>query len=289
MNGVVFRPISASHKLGPVDSEPYLNPNSGRLYQRPHPKPPYVSATYISIAATCPDTCPLKGRGCYAQNGFTAQAMRKLDAEAGGGLSVIHAEARAIDRAFVGCSAGQNPGAHGAPVPQDGARGGRDLRLHVSGDVPTQDAGLAAWILAQAARRWVERGGGAVFTYTHQWRLVPRKKWGGISVLASCDSPAEVSQAREAGYPAALVVRRFRRGARSYQLRGVPGKVVPCPAQTSGKTCAECRLCLDRDLMALGVTIAFEAHGKHPDAPRATFGRDKGRGARRSMALAVVS
>jgi hypothetical protein len=38
-------------------------------------------------------------------------------------------------------------------------------------------------------------------------------------------------------------------------------KIVPCPAETRGKTCVECRLCLDVDLLGLDVAIAFQAHG----------------------------
>lgn len=280
--GVAFRPASASHKLSPVRSERYVHPRSGRVFERPHAVAPFVASTYVSIEATCPSDCPMKGAGCYAQSGFTAPAVRQLDAGARGmsGLDVIRAEALAIDRSFTG------QGGHWAPglkrVPQDGARGGRDLRLHVAGDIPSEGAEDAARLLAGAARRWRIRGGGAVFAYTHQWHRATRAAWGSISVLASCDQPHEVELARQRGYAAALVVGAVP-SERAFTIPGVPGKVVPCPAQTRGTTCAECRLCLDRDLLALDVTVAFAVHGVHSAAAR-----ERAWQPRRSPALRVI-
>lgn len=289
--GVTFTAACLSHKLSPVRHEPYHHA-SGRVFRRPHARAPFVAATFVSIGATCPSSCPMKGAGCYAQNGFTAQAMRLLDEEAAElrGLEVIEQEVRAIDAAFIGTSNGRWNRDILGPVPQDGARGGRDLRLHVSGDVPTRGATRAAKLLAGAARRWRARGGGAVFTYTHQWHLVERKDWGPISVLASCDHPEQVELARRCGYAAALVVGSFP-STRAFSIAGVPGKVVPCPAQTSDTTCAECRLCLDRDLVKLGITIGFAAHGTQAGRIRARAwapGDEAAPAARRSLALAVV-
>lgn len=249
-SGVVFRKVSLGHKLSPIRYEPYHH-RSGRTFQRPHAMAPFVSATIVSIRATCPDDCPLRDGGCYAQGGFHGPVVRALDTTTLPGVAVIHEEAEAIRTAFP------------RGVPQDGARGGRDLRLHLAGDVPSKGAARAAADLADAAASWRARGGGAVFTYTHQWHRAPRSAWGGISVLASCDHPYEVALARRRGYAAALVVASFP-SERAFEIPGVPGKVVPCPAQTRGATCAECRLCLDRDLVALDVTIGFAAHGRHP-------------------------
>jgi len=247
---VLFREASANVKLSPQRIEKYRNPNTGKLFERRVPRRPFVSSTYTSIQATCPKTCPMRSGGCYASAGFMKATIRKLDTDAGTGLAVVRAEAAAIDASF-----------GGERVPQDGAQGGRDLRLHVSGDVPLRGIASAVEALSDAAARWRARGGGAVFTYTHSWRAVHRKTWGPISVLASCDRPEEIAAARKLGYAASLVVGAFPAGAKSWRLPGVPGRIVPCPAQTRDTTCAECRLCLDRDLHKLGVTIAFEAHG----------------------------
>lgn len=142
--GAVFRITSCNKKLAPVDM---VENDSPRL--RPTPRAPFACSTYVSIDATCSDSCVFKAGGCYIRTGFTAQLARTLDAESLSisGLEVIRNEVALIDHAFP--RAGR--------IPQDGARGGRDLRLHVGGDCPSEKA---AELLAGAADRWVARGGG---------------------------------------------------------------------------------------------------------------------------------
>jgi len=245
-----FHAKSANRKLAPV--ELVLFPGQPR--PRPIPRGPFVSSTYASIEATCPDSCAFKGAGCFADAGFTKIAGHKMDDAARGStaLDVIREEARLIRRAFIG-------GGRRGRVPQDGARGGRDLRLHVGGDV---DSAAGARELGAAAADWRTRGGGAVWTFTHRWRTVPRAAWGpAVSVLASIERAEDVAQARRAGYAAALVVAGFERET-AYPLAGARDtKLIPCPAETRGATCASCRLCLDRDLNAMGAVIGFQAHG----------------------------
>jgi ParB-like chromosome segregation protein Spo0J len=254
---VRFEPTSMNRKLGPVAQSP------GKA--RPHfaAMPPYVASTLVSIQATCPSFCAFKGSptepgGCYADAGFTRIAMQKLDAAAWGcsSVDVIREEARQIDDAF-----------DGGPVPQDGARGGRDLRLHVGGDV---DSAEGARVLARAARRWRARGGGAVWTYTHAWKDVPRSAWGeAITVLASVEKVDEIEKAQKRGYACAVVVEEFPAGDKAWTVGRT--RIVPCPAETRGTTCAECRLCLDRDLHAQRTAVAFKLHGLHADAARAAM------------------
>lgn len=249
--GAVLALMSADRKLSPVT----LEPNTTKRL-RPTPRVPYCSSTYVSIEATCPDHCAFRNDGCYAQAGFTGGALRRMDREARAaklcGDDVIANESELIDRAFL---TNMRRG-----VPQDGARGGRDLRLHVGGDVASEDG---ARMLASSAIRWRLRGGGTVWTYTHRWTDVSREAWGpDISVLASVESVEDAHYARELGYAPAIVVDHHA-GERAYELR--EGKhsltVVPCPQQTRGVTCVECRLCLDRPLFEMGLGIAFAVHG----------------------------
>lgn len=246
-----FHAASANRKLSPVDLVEF----PGQARPRPIPRGPFVSSTYASIEATCPDSCVFKRQGCFASEGFTKIAGLKMDAAARGrsSLDVIREEARLIRRAFGGWR-----------VPQDGARGGRDLRLHVGGDVGSA-AGAAE--LGRAAGGWRARGGGAVWTYTHWARSIPRAAWGSaISVLASIEDPRDIAPMAAAGYPSALVVDRFKRRA-AYPI--APGfRLVPCPAETGRSTCSSCRLCLDRPLLELGLVIGFEAHGTGAAAAR---------------------
>lgn len=263
-DAVRFHKKSANQKLSPVE---LVDVGMARL--RPIARAPFCCSTYVSIAATCNDSCAFKRRpdgspgGCFADTGFTRISMSQMD-EAAGQLTsaeVLAQEAAAIDRSF----AGRGGPARVGPVPQDGARGGRDLRLHVGGDVGSA-AGAA--LLAGAAQRWRARGGGAVWAYTHDWRTVPRAAWGSISVLASVERPQQIEEARKRGYPAAIVVREFPRGERAFRVVGTSAKVIPCPAETRDLTCVECRLCLDRDLLGLDVAIGFKVHGKASDAAR---------------------
>lgn len=249
-----FHAASANRKLSPVELVQY--PDQPR--PRPIPRGPFVSSTYASIAATCPDSCAFKRSGCFASEGFTKIAGLKMDAAARGrsSIEVIREEARLIRRSFGGYR-----------VPQDGARGGRDLRLHVGGDVGSEEG---ARELGRAAAGWRARGGGAVWTYTHWARQVARAAWGSaISVLASIEDPRDVPEMAERGYPSALVVDRFRRRAAYHLTAG--WKLVPCPAETGKATCASCRLCLDRPLLTMRAVIGFEAHGTGVVAARAAL------------------
>lgn len=246
-----FHPASANRKLGPVDLVQY--PDQPR--PRPTPRAPFVSSTYSSIAATCPDSCAFKSSGCFASEGFTKIAGQKMDAAASGrsSLEVIREEARLIGKAF-----------RGRGIPQDGARGGRDLRLHVGGDVG--DA-RGAEVLGRAAAAWRARGGGSVWTYTHHWRAIPRAAWGKrLQVFASIERVEEIEQAAELGYPAALVVEAF--ASKRAHTVGDRWRIIPCPAETGGATCASCRLCLDRDILGMRAVIGFAVHGTGSVAAR---------------------
>jgi hypothetical protein len=182
------------------------------------------------------------------QEGLTKFRAKARDRAATGlkPEEVIAEEVGLIDSAF-----------RSGPVPQDGARGGRDLRLHEGGDVGSLTGAL---LLNGAAGRWLERGGGRVWTYTHWWREIPRSVWGPISVLASVETPQDIEAARQAGYAAAIVVEKFP-ADRAFSLPGSSARIIPCPAETGSVTCATCRLCIDRDLLRMNAAIAFEAHG----------------------------
>lgn len=203
-----------------------------------------VDATYASIEASCPKTCPFKGEGCYAQVGFTSITTHRLDRQIEGmsAFEVAKAEANEIDNSYGGGS-----------VPA-----GRDLRIHVSGDARSPGA---AKVLAKAVDRWKARGGGDVWSYTHAWRLVPRSAWGNVSVMASIESTTDVKQAMSQGYAPAIVVDHFD-GDKAFKIGSCKTKFIPCPAQTRSVGCTDCRLCFNTDaLRKRNSGIAFAAHG----------------------------
>lgn len=256
--GASYRSKSQNRKLSPILEIRV----PGKKRPKFVPEGPFIDTTNVSIAATCSDGCPFKGNGCYAQSGFTRFQANKRDGQARGhrAREVIAEEGRLIDESH-----------GGGRVPQDGARGGRDLRLHDSGDAGSV---AGARMLARAALRWRRRGGGPVFTYTHWWRTIPREAWGSdINVLASVEDAEDIDRAMTAGYAAAIVVAKFPAGRKGFRLPGSTAKIIPCPHESGAGskessegrvrpiTCVECRLCIDHDLLGRKVAIAFEAHG----------------------------
>jgi hypothetical protein len=199
----------------------------------------HVAATYAPIKQSCPASCPLKDSGCYAQGGNVAFAVRREEAKAGGMSAdqVARAEAREIKAYAV-----------------KGIADARPLRLHVSGDARTNRAAQA---LASAAKTWRQHGGGAVWTYTHAWRNVKRSSWGtSVSVLASVESSHEAKKAIAKGYRVAMIVAEHN-SERATVVDGL--RYVPCPQQTRGVTCVDCKLCMNP--LPTSTVITFAIHG----------------------------
>jgi len=197
----------------------------------------HAAATYVSVEASCPKSCALYGKGCYAQLGRVGLFASRLDAAARGPVAAARDEAALI---------------------RGSVTEGRPLRLHVSGDCRTEQA---AAIVADACLDWRRRRGGPVWTYTHGWRQVARRIWGIVSVLASIESTKEGKAALAAGYAPAVVVEKFPEGGKVFVRDGV--QWTPCPEQTRGLSCTECRACFDSERLARkGIGIAFEAHSQ---------------------------
>lgn len=247
---------SANPKLAP---QRVVIANSGR--KRYVPAGPYVVSTYASIIATCPHDCRFFGNGCYAEAGQAHLVLGRLNRAATkwsipwSALETSFAEADAIARLYEG------------GVPRDGARGGRDLRLHVSGDVSCHRGAVA---LGVVAGHWRARGGGRVWTYTHRWQEIRRSAWSAVSALASVETAEEAELAIARGYVPALVVPRFPHGHKAFALDGSRTMWVPCPVEAgAGTTCATCRLCLDDDdLRRRNLGIVFAVHGSDAAAAR---------------------
>ena len=252
---VSFQPRSSNDKLSHVRRRRHRN---GR-YQT-FPQAPFVCSTYVSIHATCPPSCRFRDNGCYAQSGQAAAAMKRLDTESKRhgltGLEVNRLEAELIDRMW--------NNQHPRRVPQDGKRGGRDLRLHVGGDTSCDDG---AYWLGRAAERWRARGGGDVWTYTANWRVIKPESFGSISTFASVQTPDEALEAIDLGWTPAWTMTVFPQSKRFVEREsGV--RVIPCPAQTCGVKCIDCRLCFLPRIK--GTAIGFELHGmgRHKAARR---------------------
>lgn len=134
---------------------------------------------------------------------------------------------------------------------------GQALRLHVSGDCRTD---AATRVVAAAAARYRRRGGGPVWSYTHAWRRVSRGAWGdSVAILASCDRIDQGAAALARGFAPAVTVATHTTD-RTTTSAGV--NWIPCPAQTRGVSCVQCRLCWHaNELRDRRQGIAFAAHG----------------------------
>jgi hypothetical protein len=254
----VFKPISADEKLSPID---WIENTTTR--KRPTPRAPFVSSTYVSIKKTCPEYCEFKSGACYVLAGFVAPMMRELDDTA------THLEP---DRITLAEATAINESFGGGCVPQDGAKGGRDLRLHVGGEVSSSKG---AGFLASAAARWRnKRMGGAVWTFTKRAFEIERRLWGDrISVLGSCTTVEQAFELQCRGYVPALAMsafpslKKFALVGRDFRhpKREVSITVIPCPHEAGRKvTCATCRLCLDDSkLRERGFAIGFQVHGRN--------------------------
>jgi hypothetical protein len=213
-----------------------------------------IAVTYVS-QSTCPDSCPLLGNGCYAENGPMRAITKRL---AEGAIDVGAVEAARQEAALI-----------------DATPAYTDLRLHGVGDCKDDEC---ASIVSAAAERYAERGkafGVRAFTYTHAWRSVCRTSWGTVSVLASCHSVAEAEEAMRQGYAAAVIVEAFDDGAKAWHELGGGGeavRLVPCRYQAAGTTCKDCRLCMDdTKLRESNTLIAFAAHGQRRKSVVATL------------------
>jgi len=201
--------------------------------------------------------CPFRHAGCYGESGLVAMTSRTLElaskslGESVSLLDIAHAEADGIDT----------------------LKGNRPLRLHVVGDSPTDSS---ATIVSLAADRYTARGGQAVWTYTHGWREVARTSWGGVSVLASCESIKDLDAAYAKGYALSMVVEVHGDKVKPYRLdNGMLG--IPCREQVgAAEDCTKCRLCFDGDkLRRSNAVILFAVHGQQSRKAKAAIERKR--------------
>jgi hypothetical protein len=217
-----FHAVSSNRKLGPVDLV-----DVGGDRPRPVPRRPFVSSTYASIEATCPDSCAWKRKGCFADAGFTKMAGALMDAAARGrdGFAVIQEEARLIRLAF-----------RGLRVPQDGARGGRDLRLHVGGDV---DSARGAAILGAAARPMSEPDASSLPDYPTPSASSYGSSQNGINGKGgeferpSAGTPSLETMARKGMFPTPRVTRSYRDSRHGKDYEGLHSVAKNWPTPTA--------------------------------------------------------
>lgn len=185
-----------------------------------------VAATYIT-GDTCPDRCPFLGV-CYANQGTMGNSPFKVAEKHG--------------------SADLSRTADGIRALPEGAL----VRHAVSGE-PTPE------YVEVVGAAHEDRPDTLGWTYLHSWPdRSPTEFPANLVPNASCETGEELEKAIGNGWDTVLVAT-----GEEDPLIGsvVSGKrVIVCPNQTRGVTCADCRLCMKRDR---AVTIAFLPHGAH--------------------------
>jgi hypothetical protein len=200
-----------------------------------------MGATYRGIGrsrgGTCPSTCPLWKKGCYAEYSCT-----RIQADRAGKTTRQDA-----DKLFN----------YLTRLPKNHL-----VRLHVTGDFFTEGGKrVDAQYLFALARAAICRPDLTIWTYTHaRGRALRRilkftETLSNVTVNVSCDSMSEaVRMFDDEELP---VVVSAGEDFKDISLDGVKFRI--CSAQKSDKiTCNKCRLCArkDRDFI-----IAFLAHG----------------------------
>jgi len=189
-----------------------------------------------SSKATCPDSCPFLGNGCYAESGPLA----------------IH-------------SAAVTAGTRGVPWTEF-LQLIRNLPRHQlwrhnqSGDLYRPGNAIGRTALAQLVEANQGRRG---FTYSHH-KLTPHTIQAfktataqGFTVNASCETETAADAAMAHGLRAVFVV-SANETRTSWQTAG-GNRAVVCPAQRFERMdCATCQLCQSRPQ---NVAVAFKAHG----------------------------
>jgi len=200
-----------------------------------------------------PFRCPFLEAGCFAEGNMQGMHTRVLNSL----IPVVAAWATAEDVATAEALA------------LDGLTGKRPCRVHVVGDCKTPQA---ARILSQAAARYTAKHGQVCYTYTHAWRSVMRSDWGGVSVLASTERPADLPEADARGFGCAMVVDHHDDNKLVDLGNGFKG--IPCPEQVGTKdSCLECGLCLRADwLRSKKLVILLAAHGQGVKKVKGTLG-----------------
>lgn len=186
--------------------------------------------TTRSWRGSCPSSCPLMGKACYAENFPMVIHWDKLTRE---GLSYadLLEEIKALRR-------------------------GRLWRHNDAGDLignaDTIDiTALTALVEANRGRRG--------FTYTHWgWRANAEVlKWAnrnGFTINVSASDVSDALEAFNAGLPTTVILNTD--GQKMVKVGSV--RIIICPAQRKKITCAECGLCQKADRNYL---IGFWPHG----------------------------
>jgi len=197
--------------------------------------------TSTSSSDTCPDTCPLKGKGCYARFGNLARVWKNV-----------------------------SDGTWNTPLPEFLDRikklpKGSLFRFNQAGDLPginndIDEVTLNAIVEANKGKRG--------FTYTHKplneknELIIRSANEKGFTINISKETLSEVDSIKEMGLPVVVVLPKDTPIDGLIKTITTPkgNKVLICPQQINPNTvtCANCGLCANSKR---SYAIGFVAHG----------------------------
>lgn len=186
---------------------------------------------------TCPDSCPFKGHGCYAQSGPLNLHWRAVDRERGDTWQDFLVKIRRLPRYQL-------------------------WRHNQAGDLPGQGDTIDGCMLDDLVKANKTRNG---FTYTHKpmtpdnLREVVDANAAGFTINVSANNLAHADEMKDLD-PALPVVAVVSEAAPRHGLTPAGRRYIVCPAQLDDDmNCARCGLCQRREPQR--PIIAFRAHG----------------------------
>lgn len=193
--------------------------------------------TTVSNRGTCPDACPLKSNGCYADSYYTSMHWNKVTSgERGTDWNTFINSIKALPKRIL-------------------------WRHNVSGDLVGANDTINSQALKELVTANKNKSG---FTYTHYPMLsanniqaVKHANDNGFTVNLSANDLNQADNYKALAIAPVVVIVSEDTEKVSYTPTG--NKVVVCPAQTSDKvTCSSCGLCqlANRDYI-----IGFRVHG----------------------------
>ena len=200
-----------------------------------------------STAATCPDACPLKGAGCYAEGGPVAIHWR-----------AVTQGVRGVDwDDFVGQI---------AALPD-----GQLWRHNQAGDLPGISDAIDSKMLGELV---VANAGKRGWTYTHKPMDIAANRaavrqanaWE-FTVNLSANTLAEADELHALNIGPVVVIQDVAEGTRADTVTPAGHRVATCPATyRDDVTCASCQLCQRQNRK---VIVGFPGHGMRTKAARA--------------------
>lgn len=194
-------------------------------------------AVSTSDKGTCPDSCPLKANGCYANGGPLLRHWNEVSkGNRGNDWNGFINAVRSLPKKW-------------------------KFRHNQAGDLPGENEQIDSEKLNQLALA-VKSNELIAWTYTHKplneknLNAIKKANQNGFTINASADNLKEADSFKNQGIPVVVVLPK---DSPDTVLTPNGHKVVVCPAQRNEKSnCSNCLLCAKNQR---SVIVGFKAHG----------------------------